>query len=104
MKNRSILMMVILTIVTFGIYGLYWYVVFQDELKQQTGEGFGGLGHLLVTLVTFGIYGIYWQYAAGKRLAKQGADDWSIFYLILPFIGGLGALNPFLMQHQANKL
>lgn len=77
--------------------------MFQVELKKQTGEGFGGLGHILMLLFTFGIYGIYWQYAAGKRLAKQGAEDMSIIYLILAIVVG-GFLNPFLMQNQANKL
>lgn len=77
--------------------------MFQVELKKQTGEGFGGLGHVLMLLFTFGIYGIYWQYAAGKRLAKQGAEDMSIIYLILAIVVG-GFLNPFLMQNQANKL
>ena len=103
MTNRSIVMMIILSLVTFGIYPLYWYIKFQMELKEQTGEGFGGLGHFLLTFVTFGIYAIYWQYAAGKRLAKQGSDDWSIIYLITCFVG-LSWLNPFLMQHQANQL
>lgn len=73
------------------------------ELKQQTNEGFGGLGHFLATVFTFGIYEIYWQYAAGKRLAKLGLEDKSTVYLIvgifLPFL-----LNPFLMQDQVNSL
>lgn len=103
MTNRSIVMMIILLIITGGLYGLYWYIKFQMELKEQTGEGFGGLGHFLVTIVTLGLYSIYWQYAAGKRLANQGSDDWSIIYLILCFVS-LSWLNPFLMQHQANQL
>jgi hypothetical protein len=103
MTNRSIVTMIILMVITLGIYGLYWYIKFQMELKEQTGEGFGGLAHFLMTLVTFGIYSIYWQYAAGKRLNMQGGEDWSIIYLILCFVS-LSWLNPFLMQHQANQL
>ncbi len=56
------------------------------ELKAQTGEGFGDLGPFLMLIFTFGIYGIYWQYVAGKRLAKQGAEDLSVIYLILAFL------------------
>jgi hypothetical protein len=96
--------MIVLTVITLGIYSLYWYIKFQMELKEETGEGFGGLAHFLVTILTFGIYGIYWNYAAGKRLASLGADDLSILYLILPFIGGAGIINPYLMQNQANNL
>ncbi len=103
MKKRSILVMILLTIITLGIYLLVWYIMFQMELKKQTGEGFGGLAHFLMTFVTLGIYSIYWQYAAGKRLAKQGASDHSVLYLIFCLIA-LSWLNPFLMQNQANKL
>jgi hypothetical protein len=102
MKHRSIGLMILLFLFTFGIYPIYWYIVFQSELKEKTGEGFGGFIHLVVTILTFGIYGIYWQYAAGKRLAKQGADDNSVLYLILGIFFAI--LNPFLMQSQANNL
>lgn len=84
-----------------GIYSLYWYIKFQMELKKATGKGFGGLGHFLMTILTLGIYYIYWQYAAGKRLAKLGASDLSVIYLIL-FFTTAGALTPFIMQAQAN--
>lgn len=103
MKKRSLVTMILLTLVTLGIYAIYWYGDFQTQLKQKTGEGFGGFSHLLVTLVTFGIYYIYWQYAAGKRLAKIGASDNSVLYLVLSLLS-LGWLNAFLMQDQANKL
>lgn len=73
------------------------------ELKEETGEGFGGVGHLLMLVFTFGIYAIYWQYAAGKRIAKLGVEDHSVLYLIFCFIF-LSWLNPFLMQNQVNKL
>jgi hypothetical protein len=92
-----------MTIITVGIYQLYWYVAFQVELKKATKEGFGGLGHIVVTFLTLFIYALYWQYAAGKRLAKQGASDFSLIYIIFCFVG-LAWLNPFLMQHQANGL
>jgi len=104
MKNRSIGMMIVLYLITFGIYGIYWQCSFQNQLKQITGKGFGGAGHFFATLFTFGIYGIYWQYAAGKRLVAAGAkNDYSTIYLIISLIG-FGIINMFLMQDQANKI
>jgi len=102
MKKRSIGLMIVFTIITLGIYAIYWLVKFQMELKQETGEGFGGLAHFLMLIFTFGIYAIYWQYAAGKRLHKLGAEDYSVIYLVLAFFASF--VNPFLMQHQANQL
>ena len=103
MENRSIGFMILLWIFTLGIYPIYWQYKFQSELKSKTDEGFGGLMHLIMLMITFGIYAIYWQYAAGKRLAKLGAADQSILYLILVLVGG-AIFNPFLMQSQANNV
>lgn len=103
MKQRSIGMMILLTIITAGIYMVYWMIAFQVELKKKTGEGFGGLGHFLMLIFTFGIYGIYWQYIAGKRIGKAGGEDNGVLYLILSLVA-LGWLNPFLMQNAANKI
>ncbi|MCL2539810.1 MAG: DUF4234 domain-containing protein [Firmicutes bacterium] len=103
MKKRGIGVMILLYIFTFGIYAIVWPCMFQGELKKETGEGFGPWGHFFMSIFTFGIYAIYWQYAAGKRLAKLGATDRGILYLIFCFIA-LSWLNPFLMQSQANGL
>ncbi len=103
MKKRNIFLMILFTFLTLGIYMLVWNISFQVELKKQTGKGFGGFGHFLMLIFTFGIYGIYWQFAAGKRLAEQGAEDRSVLYIIFCFIA-LSWLNPYLMQAQANGL
>lgn len=103
MKKRSIGIMILLVIITFGIYAIYWTISFQSQLKKRTGEGFGGLGHFLMIIFTFGIYYIVWQYLAGKRLAKLGTSDNSVLYLVLSLFA-LGWLNMFLMQSQANHL
>jgi len=103
MKKRSIVMMFLLSIITFGIYPLYWYCSFQNQLKKNTGKGFGGFVHLVVTFLTFGLYYIVWNYKAGRRLAELGAQDNSTLYLVLTLIG-FSWLNMFLMQSQANQL
>ena len=103
MKQRGIGMMILLSIITLGIYTIYWQCSFQGQLKEKTGEGFGPIGHFLMCIVTFGIYSIYWSYAAGKRLAKLNAGDNSILYLVLTLVG-FGWINMFLMQNEANKI
>ncbi len=103
MKKRNIALMILFTLITAGIYSLYWYCSFQNSLKRGTGKGFSGATHLIVSIVSLGIYHIYWQYAAGKRLAALGAQDNAVLYLVLTFLT-LGLINPFLMQNQANKL
>lgn len=102
MKKRSIGIMILLLIVTIGLYAIYWTCSTQNRLKKVTGDGFGGVGHFFMLIFTFGIYAIYWQYAAGKRIAKVGGDDNAVLYLVLSLLA-LGWINPFLMQSSINK-
>jgi len=103
MKKRSIGIMILLCLVTCGIYAIYWQCSFQNQLKQKTGKGFGGVGHFFMCIITFGIYSIYWQYAASKRVNMLGGNDNAVLYLILALFG-LGFINMFLLQNDANKL
>lgn len=51
---RSTGMAIFLYIITFGIYGLYWYYVVHEEMKRHKGTGLGGgLALLLAFLVGF---------------------------------------------------
>lgn len=81
-----------------------WTCSFQNQLKKETGKGFGGAGHFFSLMFSFGIYGIVWQWKSGKRLAMLGADDRAWLYLLLQFLFIGGIINPYLMQAQANKL
>ena len=95
MKERSIATSIVLSIVTCGIYGIYWLIVLNDEVKAAAKDESlptGGVVFLL-TLVTCGIYGIYWSYKIGQLTAKAQADrnmpvkDNSVMYLILSIVG-----------------
>lgn len=103
MKKRSLGIMVLGYLFTFGIYPLYWYCSFQNQIKKTTGMGFGGGMHLLVSLITLGIYPLYWSYAVGKRIKTAGGQDNGVLYLILSFFG-LGIIAHFMMQNEVNNI
>ena len=102
MKKRKIVTMVLLSLFVPG-YAIYWYCSFQNQLKAQTGLGFGGFGHLMATLFSCGIYSLVWSYKVGGRLEKLGAKNNGTMYLVLT-IFGLGAIAYFLMQNDANAI
>ncbi len=71
--DRSLLIMVLLSIVTCGIY---WYIFFYQIVKDINtaceGDGDetpGLLIFILLSLVTCGIYSYVWYYKVGNRLA-----------------------------------
>jgi hypothetical protein len=91
----NIVLDIVLTFVTCGIYGLVWQARMFRVANGFLGEDrFNFWMYFLLSIVTFGIYGIYVQYLFGKALpeiqAKQGAkvnDSLPTLALILSVVG-----------------
>lgn len=70
--DRNIIMYILLTLVTCGIYGYYFiYMLAQDvnEMCEGDGQQTGGLAVFIVlSFVTCGLYAYYWYYQLGNRL------------------------------------
>ena len=88
--RRSIPLCIIFSIITCGIYTLYWFVCVTNEVDAVTGEsGPGGGLSLLLTIITCGIYGLYWGWKTGDKLdasrARHGVapGSFAILFLIL---------------------
>lgn len=109
-KEKNIVVSIILTIVTCGIYGIVWFIQLTDDVATVSEDNSlsGGMAFLL-TLVTCGIYGYYWAYKMGKTITiaqeKKGlrVNDNSILYLVLQFFG-LGIVNYCIMQSDLNQM
>lgn len=108
-KKRNIALCVIFSIITFGIYGIYWFVKLTDESNDVSGTPTASGGKaFLFTLITCGIYGIYWYYKLGEKIdtAKsnrgEASSNSSVIYLILG-IFGLGIVAYCLAQNELNK-
>ena len=109
-ENRSIALSIILSIITCGIYGLFWYAFMTDDVNKVSGEydsTSGGLT-ILYSLLTCGLYKIYWSYKVGKQLYNAGSNcgkdisDNSILYLILSLFG-LSIISDALIQNDLNS-
>lgn len=110
-KERNIAMAIVLSLVTCGIYGLYWFVCLTDDMKTASGDEklpSGGMA-VLLTIITCGLYGIYWIYVMAKAevvlQTKHGlaVKDNFVLYLILQLIG-LGVVNYCLIQSNLNDV
>ncbi len=109
--KRSIGLAILLSVITCGIYGIYWFIVLTDDTNRAANDQQGTSGGVafLLTLVTCGIYGYYWAYKQGEKLdyAKQArnipSSNSNILYLILQIVG-LGIIGYALMQDNLNKI
>ena len=110
-ERRNIAVCLVLTLVTCGIYGIYWIVCLTNDVNTVSGDVNGTSGGMVVllTIVTCGIYGIYWAYKQGEKLDftknNRGipSSNSGVLYLILQ-IFGFGIIAYALMQNELNKL
>ena len=109
-KERNIVVAILLSIITCGIYAIYWFITMTDDAgKANEDPDFTGVKAFLFTLITCGIYGIYWNYKIGKEMyeanQKRGinSSDNSVLYLILS-IFGLSIVTYCLVQNELNTL
>jgi len=105
--RRSIALAVVFTIITFGIYGIYWMIRINDEVNQLADEPEATSGGLvfLFSLITFGIYSFYWLYKMGERcdvIRGEWNGSRSILYLILGLVG-FSIISYALIQDVINK-
>lgn len=96
-KEKSIGLCVVLSIVTCGIYGIYWlYTIAHDlnDLCESQNQEKGAEPGLVVVLgiVTCGIYSLYYLWKAGKMVSSltrsngQHPSDDSIVLMVLSLL------------------
>lgn len=109
-KERNIVTCILLSIITCGIYGIYWFITLTDDASRANDDpNFTGVKAFLLTLITCGIYGIYWNYKIGKEVfeanQKRGitSSDNSALYLILSILG-LSIVTYCIVQSELNTL
>ncbi len=111
-RQRNIGLAIVLSIFTCGIYGIYWFIVLNNDVKQASKDqtlADGGVAFLL-TIITCGIYGLYWAYrmgkatmAARKEAGMDAGSDNSVLYLVLQFLG-FAIVNYALIQNDMNAI
>ena len=110
LEYRDIAIAIILSIVTCGIYGIFWIISLTNDANKvadRPTDTSGGMV-ILLTLITCGIYGIYWNYKMGQKIYEAGQrynksiSDNSVLYLVLSLFG-LQIVNYALMQSYLNK-
>jgi hypothetical protein len=72
-KVRSTWAVIGLSIITFGIYSLYYYFATHEEMKQHSGDGVGGAMGLVLAIFTLGLVTPFLlPNEVGNLYARQG--------------------------------
>jgi len=85
---RSIGVCILLFVVTFGFYGWYWSYKTHEEMKQETGDGLGGVLGLVVWILLGFVSAFVIPSEVGKMYAKAEqqppVNGWTGLWLV-PF-------------------
>ena len=104
-KKRNIVTCILLSIITCGIYGIYWLIVMTSEaVKVKDPSDSGILEIVLMLFLPFlGFFLAEKKLTEGCMAKGIAHEDRSIIYLILGLVG-LGIVNYCMMQNDLNKL
>ena len=85
-KNRNVALVIIFSIITFGIYAIYWLVKTTLELKELGSTDAPNPWLLLATLIPIvgifvGIYYIYKYSTALEGISNGATNKWLILIL-----------------------
>ncbi|MCA9514815.1 MAG: DUF4234 domain-containing protein [Myxococcales bacterium] len=85
MTQRSPALVVVLTIITFGIYALVWYVTTKNEMNTKFDAQIPTAWLLIIPFVN--IYWI-WAYSAGvEKVTKQPAATTFLLLFLISIVG-----------------
>jgi len=114
--NRHPLMVILLSIITCGIYNLYWIYTVSKEMNEFLGEeDIPPVVDLLLMLFTGTLWGYVWDWRTGQKIVRMAQrvglnypdDPW--LYLALDVLGagpvlGLGVVVTALEQSRLNEI
>ena len=109
MKQRSVVEVFLLTIITCGLYFWFWAYLTRSELKQYLRDESINPGlDVLLSIICFP-YAYYWIFKYSKEVAAAEAKagivptDNSLVNLLL-YVFGLGIVSMMIIQAQLNEI
>ncbi len=90
---RSPVAVILLSIITIGIYALYWEYASFKELKDYSGEGIGGWIGLLFAILLSIVNAFLLPSEVGRLYARSGRQSpvsgLTGFWVLIPIVGGI---------------
>lgn len=100
----------LLSIVTCGIYYLIWMYRVSSEVQEALGEPDTSPAlDVLLTVISCYLYSIFWDWKVAQKIARIQencgikSENNSVLYLILNFVG-LGVVTPLFIQQNLNDI
>ena len=98
-EKRDPIKVIIFTLITFGIYGLYWYIKTSEALKEQGKD----IPHWILLFIPIAnLFWVYKFYTAVEEVTNKEFN--AILWLAISLLTGIGAyVAIFIIQDKLNK-
>jgi len=96
MKNRSPLLVFLFSLLTFGIYTIYWFVVTKNELNKQGAH----IPTAWLIIIPFVSIWWLWKYSEGVEHATANKMSGVLAFILMWLLGAIGCA---IVQDSFNK-
>ncbi len=86
MKKRSPVGVFFFSLLTFGIYLIYWYISVAGELKAKGAE----IPHWILIFIPIASWYYMWKFCVGVAKVTNDAFSAGVSFLLMFFLGALG--------------
>lgn len=97
MQHRDPIMVILLSIITLGIYGLFWYVATKNEMNTKGAQ----IPTAWLIIIPFVNIWWYWKFCEGVELVTNKGMGVAVAFLLLWLLGTIGAA---IIQNELNKV
>jgi hypothetical membrane protein len=97
MTKRSVVMVIVLTIITFFIYSWIWFVKTKNEMNRL---GSPHIPTAWIWLLPFGMWYWQWKWAGGVEHVTRGKQSQAVAFILVFLLGFIGMA---IVQAEFNK-
>jgi hypothetical protein len=86
MNKRSVALVIILSIITFGIYALIWYVKTKGEMVKMGAD----IPSAILIIIPIVNYYWLWKWSGGVEHVTRGKTSQAIAFILVFLLGIIG--------------
>ncbi len=97
MQHRDPIMVILLSIITLGIYSLFWYVATKNEMNTKGAQ----IPTAWLIIIPFVNIWWYWKFCEGVEVVTNKGMGVAVAFLLLWLLGIIGQA---IIQNELNKV
>ncbi len=97
MQHRDPIMVILLSIITLGIYSLFWYVTTKNEMNAKGAQ----IPTAWLIIIPFVNIWWYWKFCEGVEVVTNKGMGVAVAFLLLWLLGIIGQA---IIQNELNKV